>query len=1270
MAAAGARAQKPVGSAAWIAAEKENMAELVEQEMEEVEYPVRHEMDWLNEHMAEIFSKGQTNFTDVFKTPGKMRGKTPRTARKRNAEESRVPLSEIFSSAHKHGDVRASPSPFIHRVISKSTAATMPASPRPRDAEKELQPYYPTLRSNLNSFQTYNTDSGYHGMESFDDVVLPDTQPNTQVSTQQMEVEVEVEEPTVLSPQVEISLSQQAADDSFHSAQENVRARGETVEPTNMESTPAQERTPTPPETLSTQVEPDMSFTPTPKTQPKAKLSLGKQKQQEKLPDPQDSITQSEVQAEPVLQAEDNDKSPEDPQNEAQDELRDEPVFQAQSSPAKPVAVETLKVQESPEHEDYHVDMDTDMEDHGKEDTVLDSFDDIGSPSDNSTPERVPVRKSSLSFASLPAREPLTKSIGGSRLSRTSHIDLPKLSNASRLSYIGRQTGSHKITQVAVDDNLRSSGSMDLDEEKDMGDKTFAEQASKLHSTKSTQSLHERISMLGKAQPSRPKKSIAAPVMGLASASQIAYPELPTTKVESKAEISDSKTRDILTSDSAAAEDDWIPERPTFEKSKSADVMENLNSDVSYPVTKKDAAPSKEKHSAEPERPKSSYSIFSSPRPHGHQQSVSLSHIAPAVSTTPTGSPRRYDGPISASKTRLQSIMKSAKGLFTSTGSSARIETSSPEQPRIQRKQQATAEKSDDEPDHHRKQAQPRPLTGSPRPEGRRTRSSTEKEQKQRQKDLEDRQLEESRQEKIREQERQHAIQLKATHEKSSVEPEERMNTQTHKPSQSLRPQSREPEPAQEVSRIAMPQSKQSDRRPKPTREPMQKPKPQPVSVRVGSTLSRAIPMPTSSTNVQESSVPVPASKPGTLKKKPSNNSLHTASSASSFKSSVSSQTQAQRKAQLASDRKREQEEKKREQEEKKREQEERETRRKEEQRREQERKRALQLKQQEEARRQAESRAEADRERREQSAQDDSQRAANKQAIEKWRMENMRRQEPGVSRPASRLGSLQPYGRSVNTPASNPAKPPKRVMEEDAGHRPAVRKPSNVQPSGEAKRVKTDDEHGQNIRTIGRPVRPSNTIRKPSLFSQSGMGHQGGSSVLKIGQPQRPGPGHPMDMSSLATGKIPFAEPNRAPPPSAHKPSAPSSVHRNPAPPKPSPKYPSGDSIHLPEIATDSEDEDDSDSEMFPVPKWAQAKELQDLLVEQDGMEVDSIFGPIAPFSLEDTFKADKKIKKYRDRTSSANWSGPDGLTQEEIRRDVADRQKLRRNGGWSFNA
>lgn len=157
------------------------------------------------------------------------------------------------------------------------------------------------------------------------------------------------------------------------------------------------------------------------------------------------------------------------------------------------------------------------------------------------------------------------------------------------------------------------------------------------------------------------------------------------------------------------------------------------------------------------------------------------------------------------------------------------------------------------------------------------------------------------------------------------------------------------------------------------------------------------------------------------------------------------------------------------------------------------------------------------------------------------------------------------------------------------------------------------------------------------------------------------------MDMAKYASGKIPFADaPNPSQGPTVHKTPNQSSQH---VAAKSSPQYPNGENIHLPEIPTDSEDED-SDAEMLPVPKWAQPKELEALLREQEGRETESIFGPIAPFSLEETFKADKKIKKFRERTSSANWSGPDGLTQEEIRRDIAERQRLRMNGGWVFNA
>ena len=57
--ATASKAQKAVGSSDWIAAEKENVQSLVNQELEEVEYPARHEMEWLNEHMAEIFQGNQ-----------------------------------------------------------------------------------------------------------------------------------------------------------------------------------------------------------------------------------------------------------------------------------------------------------------------------------------------------------------------------------------------------------------------------------------------------------------------------------------------------------------------------------------------------------------------------------------------------------------------------------------------------------------------------------------------------------------------------------------------------------------------------------------------------------------------------------------------------------------------------------------------------------------------------------------------------------------------------------------------------------------------------------------------------------------------------------------------------------------------------------------------------------------------------------------------------------------------------------------------------------
>lgn len=49
----------PVGSSQWIQNEREQANEFVEQDVEEFSYSVRNELDWLNEHMADIFSKTQ-----------------------------------------------------------------------------------------------------------------------------------------------------------------------------------------------------------------------------------------------------------------------------------------------------------------------------------------------------------------------------------------------------------------------------------------------------------------------------------------------------------------------------------------------------------------------------------------------------------------------------------------------------------------------------------------------------------------------------------------------------------------------------------------------------------------------------------------------------------------------------------------------------------------------------------------------------------------------------------------------------------------------------------------------------------------------------------------------------------------------------------------------------------------------------------------------------------------------------------------------------------
>jgi hypothetical protein len=162
------------------------------------------------------------------------------------------------------------------------------------------------------------------------------------------------------------------------------------------------------------------------------------------------------------------------------------------------------------------------------------------------------------------------------------------------------------------------------------------------------------------------------------------------------------------------------------------------------------------------------------------------------------------------------------------------------------------------------------------------------------------------------------------------------------------------------------------------------------------------------------------------------------------------------------------------------------------------------------------------------------------------------------------------------------------------------------------------------------------------------------------------------LELAKYASGKIPFAEaPSNALQPQTQPPHY--TAHKTPShaqrPPKSSPAYPNGENIKLPEIPTDSE-ESDSEAEPYNVPDWAREDKLAQILMEQEGYDGEAVFGPAPPLHMEEIFKDNKeRFKRFRDRTSSANWaSSGDGLTPEEVQWDLAQREKLKRNGGWTF--
>lgn len=786
-----------------------------------------------------------------------------------------------------------------------------------------------------------------------------------------------------------------------------------------------------------------------------------------------------------------------------------------------------------------------------------DDHDDVRSPSDGSSPVKPLVRKSSLTFASLPAREPLAKKSIGARVSRVSYADLAKFRTSQRLgpespTHLGRFTGGKSLgasQHSARNDNSDDAAhgnTMELDEpvekSEDPVKRSTAVESSKAYSMTSTQRLHERINMLGKAKEPRLSKSIAANHQ-----TQPTYPQLPSVETDGKESVNEqahfvfppkehrSQTMSQQT-DIDEDEDDWIKPigntttvhgaRPQLLKSQTADVMEgvagktsigNFERSVFSPQGSPMRLRSPQNSSGSLAHTKAaSVSVFVSPsRPApldlGHKKAISVSNpdMPPLEgTTTPAGSPngRRYpDGPLSASKAKFFSVLKSAKErLIASAGISAqaKMEALSPVSstrlahqtsvPSIDQvfspKRDARAALGQALPNASQHTFRSIETTASPVKEGRRTRSSSErerereKEDKKKEKAVREQQklannLEKAR-EKVRQEAAAHTQKARSVPQAPTIstKPSAETVSSYDEPNQSA---DEMPAPPQRSLLPTAPKPRDARRLVKPTKDAAPK---QPVVVKVAMNRHPQH-QPSSSTlsSVFQDAPPAPPPKQQQVAPK---------GSADSFKSSVSSHSTKQRPLDPLA---------------KKREQEKATAQRKAEQKREQEqrrlrleedRKAAEQQRKAAEQRLQEAKKAAAQRSARQQQPSRPPSRQGNNLASalqhEKAHAQHQhQRADLGTARPVSRL--VQDTTRPT-VPPMNPAKPPKRALNNDddeLASRPALQRAAPSYQQLDSKRRKTDEIEPEPVESrasvMKPPIRQSN-IRKVSRSNMNSI--------------------------------------------------------------------------------------------------------------------------------------------------------------------------------------
>ena len=946
------------------------------------------------------------NFADVFKTPGKLRGKTPRTARKRDALEQRQPLTDVFAPNAQAGPTPAKSTTFYEKVTQFQIA---------EDGEHTISQQRPLSRSKSPQRlgKPGNTDSGYHGM-----------------TEDEMEADTQTDRDTVPSQTLEQTVSPR----ENHPSPRRVKDETDENEPAS-----------------------DESFM-------SAKEAVSHNVSKEQLYADLD---------------EDNATVPDDNMELDAPETVDNGSEDLEIADVEAEADEPEQGEAEPTEQELHAEMSHE-------------------PSETSSPAQPLARKSSFTFSSLPAREPLTakRSIGG----RNSHMDAMNRNSVFAMS-VGKSFG------FALDDDQENSP------EKESQGKTSA------------QLLHERISMLGKAKDSRSSKSIP----------QALYPQLPQTDAEDEVVLDNAPAPPPKDAPAAVddEDDDWIaPSKPNQQK-KAFQLNEPAPSP--RPAMHKKAISTTDIPS--PVRPTIQPTGY-----HSKSQSVVVSMAPDVASTTPVGSPanKKQIEHMSASK-KLWGAFKSARSLFASSaGSSAAAKLESHDSPSGKKSKKADAEDAKRAElvkmpgalwsESQLSQDSSRPMSVISASPSRKTRSSTESDKKQR-KEMKAQQKVVDELEKARDKERSKAN--KAQEEKSKAEQAEMERSEKERKLQEEvalaaskadeRPRTAEEEkdredmpPPPPPKGLLPPGKLRAPTRPvRPTREAAAaKAKPAPVNIRVASQLQR-LGQPSSqdsftSNPSQGSQGPPPPPKTG----------LRPASAQSNPRSSTMPQNNSRVRALEAAARKKEQED--------------REKQRKAEQKRELERKRAAKA----EEERRIEQEKKADEQRRMQEMKQAAQRQAEKQAaeakrreqqrfeqqqqrIEQQRLEQQRLEQSAAAKAkaAHELaeaiqreraekqalprgdapGTLRQLAQrtvpdmSARQIQPNPAKPPKRIFSQEDDEpvsqpsRPGMQRNPTSYQQNEAKRRKTDEleqENDQRHSVMAPPKRPS-TMRKVSLITQ-----------------------------------------------------------------------------------------------------------------------------------------------------------------------------------------